>query len=1284
VTKSAMLFILCLFFAVPGYAQWNSLGTNTQDVAVSNKATYAIRNDKSIWRYDGEHWTLMPGNGRALAITTSKNDDLWVIGTDNAIYRFSGGNWIQAPGGGRGKDIAVDAQGIPWVLGTDDGIYSLHGSTWVQYPGGGRGTAISISPDGTPFVVGTDHGIYRGTGSGWVQLPGGGLALDIAVDGSGHLWVIGTDQAVYTHDGTRWTEMPGGGRGTRISIASPGHPVVVGQDSAVWRYGLTVAKTASGQTEMLLVGKWEIRCCSDTHHWVLSITQQEGNSFTGSFSGEEGNVSGSVSGDRIEFDRSFPGGSQRWTAQLEGAAGAARMVNGKWSGTGSDRGASPDFHAEQVIETRSAQAATAQAPPKAQVQTPKTASESTSAVLTPVPDSPALKATESIPAEANTTVLPYQTETGTPEELTKSFEYSDASMVMAGLRQLQGANLPEVEKGLATAMAPYFLQPTEGTQADLARLRPLVEDMVSVKAAVAASADAFDAAWNEAVLAASMGSEEGTRQALAIATQHQTELESQQARLSQLAKQAKALGDPRDPVQEYRRVSAEHKASLKTALQQVGTTTPTSHLAPTPASQPGSKTNPYGDNEITEIKHVNVGDQPKAVINPLAMSECCRREMAAQAAYEECRKQPGALCRAPVPDPSCDCNSSSEQSGKANPGTASAPVESDTVTEKEKQERIEEIDSNLRIIRHNISLDEAELGKETDASRRAALEFRLLQSRSDAQAEQDLKTSMETGQLVHTRSPFDDYSHDRFVESIQENQQRIEQFQRGASGLQRLAALLPPGEDDNARAFIARQLGPDAFARLDLGKVQEISKALNLKVQGYAQKEQAKSEEGVARAQFTLDIAENIKTGADAGMMACSLAGGQALNIAYQAGTGYFEGGLSNSLVRAASTLSTPASLAVSAMEGYRKDGWTGAGQNLAIGYLTGKVTQYALGQALSCLQPTSAPKVRELFAQAKFKQDREGGIALVKDFERANGEVIRLRVASRQGGPGAARKLAEAEAILQSKAATINQDMHAKNFLKYKGEPVTQVAYNKSLGQVHDQVQARFHEIMQKDLKWGATPLREFRNASSAGSTGMDYDIGLDQSLVGNLSRGGKPASIFEWQNDAQGAWNRAYQKVTNRSATRSWETVTTNMHPEAYRDLAWLGSDKSAISKLWAQQGADVTRYKAWHLAKDPNLSGMEKLQEISRGTAKDMSSKLLPLLQNVRPGSALSSEALAASQRHWNKVNSVLDAFGRGQMDPVQATRRVRELTGGKSIHEVVEDAATLMESIGRNGQ
>jgi hypothetical protein len=100
--------------------------------------------------------------------------------------------------------------------------------------------------------------------------------------------------------------------------------------------------------------------------------------------------------------------------------------------------------------------------------------------------------------------------------------------------------------------------------------------------------------------------------------------------------------------------------------------------------------------------------------------------------------------------------------------------------------------------------------------------------------------------------------------------------------------------------------------------------------------------------------------------------------------------------------------------------------------------------------------------------------------------------------------------------------------------------------------------------------------------------------------------------------------------------------------------------------------------HMLHDPALSKMEALQEASRGAAKDMNTKLLPLMEQAKAQGSLSSQALAESKRHWQKVQSVLDAFGKNEIDPITAQRRIRELTG-KGIPEVVDDGSFLLESM-----
>ena len=81
----------------------------------------------------------------------------------------------------------------------------------------------------------------------------------------------------------------------------------------------------------------------------------------------------------------------------------------------------------------------------------------------------------------------------------------------------------------------------------------------------------------------------------------------------------------------------------------------------------------------------------------------------------------------------------------------------------------------------------------------------------------------------------------------------------------------------------------------------------------------------------------------------------------------------------------------------------------------------------------------------------------------------------------------------------------------------------------------------------------------------------------VVEFTRDGKPAMLHTWQTEAQQAWEQAYAKVTGGNAKLAWESVTTSKHLESYRDTAWLGKDKSKVSKAWGQQAADVVRHDA-----------------------------------------------------------------------------------------------------------
>jgi len=623
-----------------------------------------------------------------------------------------------------------------------------------------------------------------------------------------------------------------------------------------------------------------------------------------------------------------------------------------------------------------------------------------------------------------------------------------------------------------------------------------------------------------------------------------------------------------------------------------------------------------------------------------------------------------------------------------------------------KRERIEFHKQNMIIIQRNLERDRAELAKETDPERRAQLEFRIVGAMSDLQSEKDLVASIETDEIVHSRSPFDDYAHAGFVANIRKSQQRMEHFQRSSDALFKLAGMLPGEEGREARAFVERQLTPDVRLNMDQTAVKRIADALGKKVEGHFMAIQAQSDEEAAYANLGLEASQNIKSAADTGMMVASLFGGQYVDAAYQAATGYIEGGPTEAVLRTAALFGPTAGAAAAAMRGYQEGGLEEALKRGAVSFALSKGLEYGMGKVLGKpktgpdgpdvptgkkpLQTVDGPDVKttksgsvpeapaaklpksaDQRALEQFQRARKEGEGLVAEFRQAQKRL------SEAGSSGASpEEIRRLQAEVREKVVAVNGNPHAKNFLKYKGDPLSQRAYNAHLRAVHADVEARFHENM-RARGWNQQPLKEMRNSSSAGSVGMDFDIGLDEQMVQSLTRDGNPAKVHQWQQDAQKAWEEAYEASTGRSAKQAWETVTTSGHAESYKDLQWLEKDKSKVSRIWGQQAADVTRYKSWHMQADPDLSRMEKLQEIARGAAKDMKTKLDPILDKVRPTSSKGLSDLDKARRHWNQVRKVLADFGENNIDPITADRRIRELTGGKSIPDVVEDMTYLLE-------
>lgn len=503
-----------------------------------------------------------------------------------------------------------------------------------------------------------------------------------------------------------------------------------------------------------------------------------------------------------------------------------------------------------------------------------------------------------------------------------------------------------------------------------------------------------------------------------------------------------------------------------------------------------------------------------------------------------------------------------------------------------------------------------------------------------------------------------------------EEQARLDNFQRALSSLYRMTSLLPPEEARRLKAIVDQKITPKTIAQMDLDRVREVAKAIHQQVQSHLEGERAKAQLDEAKASYALETAEGA-------MLACSLFGGKGVQLAYQATTGYLEGGAKEAILKAASWLSTPSYVAAQAIRTYESERSAGKVLEAAIkAYAIARAFEKGAKLARTALAPAPTKEIpRPELDLSEFKRLRAEGIAKVQDFAQL---VKELKRAGEAGAPP--RTIARLQDQIKRLAAAVNSDPHAKNYLKHRGDPYAQRAYNAHMRAIHAEVEAKFHEKMAQ-RGWEKVQLREFRNASIGNSVGMDYDVGIDHDTARRLIKNGKRASPFEWQAEAQRAWEEAYREVTGHSAKISWENVTTPFHPEAYRDLAWLSPDKSQVRKAWTQQAADVTRYKNWHLLNDPGLERVTALQEASRGTAKDIKTKLLPLLQTATSKATTeSARRMELFKRRWEEIASVLEGFGRDDIDSIEASRRIRSMTG-RDVKEVLQDASYALEALGK---
>ena len=618
------------------------------------------------------------------------------------------------------------------------------------------------------------------------------------------------------------------------------------------------------------------------------------------------------------------------------------------------------------------------------------------------------------------------------------------------------------------------------------------------------------------------------------------------------------------------------------------------------------------------------------------------------------------------------------------------------------------------------------------------LAMSMLNAQHTLMAEQDRIKEVATGEIVHTRTPVDEWYHKRFVDRVTKRMEPSVKAARYKEGTRRMIRLAPKDQQEDLQAFVARQHDGITTWGDDSGKAQKIARVVFDKVQGHWEGVHAKSIDEALAAEECLQRAQIIKTVADVEMFVATMgASGSwtAANLAmpcYMGGTEFLqtEGTTEHRLYQAVKTglaWSNAAGQVVSdAMTGYEKGGWLngekgwwGALEKGSQSLLLTAGTHYAISKFFKQAPGLAKPTVEDAFEYARHKQRMEEAQVMIKDYDEAYREYQRVLEFG-----GRADEVVAMEKMLKQKAAGLHSSYEAKLMLKKMQDPTNPLGvvadFNQRMAEVHREVEERFRQIMvQRGYADVASwHMKEFRNAASAGTVGMDYDIGLmprelmahptevidldiplldkqvrlldkadDAKMISveiPFMKNGVRVPPHKLQKEAQFVWNHAYSGTTGYGAGRSFESLTTYVHPEIYTDLAWLGGkgvkgvNIGELVAAKAGQAGDVTMFKVMHMGHDPAWAKMQSTIEASRGMAKDIRTKLLPLLEeaaNQTPGSA---QRFKSYQYHWKQLG---EAMAGAADDPRKANEQIRLIPGGKGIEDIALDLRDMIAGYGQ---
>lgn len=638
------------------------------------------------------------------------------------------------------------------------------------------------------------------------------------------------------------------------------------------------------------------------------------------------------------------------------------------------------------------------------------------------------------------------------------------------------------------------------------------------------------------------------------------------------------------------------------------------------------------------------------------------------------------------------------------------------------------------------------------AQRYAQLEFQYIAAQSNLSHENDLLHAEETGVYRHTRTSFDKMCHQQLLDSAKREVERDSEAKRVRDQVRGAIQKLAEQEEARKRGTLLR-LAKYHDEKAALGTYEAAAKhyaampppnedsieewrAFGRAVAkvnfGRTENAQAKAFEELVTTEENLRRAEIAKTGSTVVLCMGAIGAGTPEAAAAMhnilltkfVADGYIEGGVSGAALGYVRFHSLAVDFIVGGIEGYQANGYAGlaahCGMSLAfhVGmpllakskYLKMDIKKIP-GEVKADIA-SGAAKLKKLIkftpkaaAQAKPKSElelecdkfMEEGRDAVSDFIRKVNNIHTLNEKTMTN-----EQIQNLRKELVKATARVNEHPGAKMILKmdpaYKkvGE-----RFNEEVGRIYKATESLYYkEMFAKGFSF--TRIKQFRNASSKGSVGMDADFGIaDESVPIRFE--GRRASLHEYQQAAQPSLATAYNKTCGGDFKKAWGQFNTSKSAEAYQDLGWLTKTGTleemrellnGMSLSGAEQAMDVSYYKAAEMLNSKDFPKLFMTREACRGTVKDMDTKFFKALDvriadlkalKVKKGASFSAgeqrelTRLTGAREYYGGVRETLNDVSTGKLRPGEYEDAIRKRTGDRDLLDTIADMRDLMKSL-----